>query len=364
MKIKKYIGATAHEAILELKRELGPDAVVLNTKHVRAKGIFKYFKKPLVEVTAAYEERNHFAPNNSSKYEEKLDNINDDLAELKKIIYEIPREMKKEEKLPENLEIFRKIMINNGIDVDIVNQILRKINVQINLKDKDIDAIEKIIEYNLMEYLGDPQPITMDNDKKIIFFVGPTGVGKTTTLAKIAASLVMDNKYKIGLITSDTYRIGAVDQLKIYSDILDLPLEIAYNQDDMYKAFDLFQDKDIILVDTAGRNHNDIEQINQLDDVLKSTEVKEIYLLLSATIDRKVLQGLINKYSALGDFKLIITKIDEAENYGNIFNIRYNSNKELSYYTAGQGVPEDIQIINKEVIVEKLIKENNHNGSS
>ena len=174
----------------------------------------------------------------------------------------------------------------------------------------------------------------------------------------------MENKYKIGLITSDTYRIGAVDQLKIYSDILELPLEISYSQDDMYRAFDTFADKDIILVDTAGRNHNDLEQIKELDDVLKSTEVKEIYLLLSATIDRKVLEGLISKYSTLGDFKLIITKIDEAEDYGNIFNIRYNSNKELSYYTTGQGVPDDIQIVNRVDIVRNLMKENNDNGPS
>ena len=364
MKIKKYLGATAHEAMLELKRELGPDAVVLNTKHVRAKGIFKYFKKPLVEVTAGYEEKNNYRSNHINKYDDKLNNINDELTELKKLIYEMPNEIQKEEKIPKTLEIYRKRMIHNGIDEKIVNIILEEICDGIDLKDKDINTVEKIVKYNLMEYLGNPKPITMDKNRKIIFFVGPTGVGKTTTLAKIAASLVMENKYKIGLITSDTYRIGAVDQLKIYSDILELPLEISYNKEDMHRAFHKFENKDIILVDTAGRNHNDLQQIKELEDVLKSTETKEIYLLLSATIDKKILQGLIKKYSILGDFKLIITKIDEAEDYGSIFNIRHISNKELSYYTTGQGVPDDIQIIDKEDIVKKLIKENNDNGSS
>ncbi len=255
-------------------------------------------------------------------------------------------------------------MVRNGIDEEIVNNNLEEISDGINLKDKDVNTIEKIIKYNLTEYMGNPQPITMDKNRKIIFFVGPTGVGKTTTLAKIAASLVVENKYKIGLITSDTYRIGAVDQLKIYSDILELPLEISYNQEDMYKAFDKFQNKDIVLVDTAGRNHNDLQQIQELEDVLKSTETKEVYLLLSATIDKRILRSLIKKYSTLGDFKLIITKIDEAEDYGNIFNIRYISNKELSYYTTGQGVPDDIQIVDKEYVVKKLIKENSDNGSS
>lgn len=368
MKIKKFLGATAHEAILELKRELGPDAVVLNTKHVRAKGIFKYFKKPLVEVTAAYEENNNYRSNSVNKYDDKLNNINDELNQLKKLIYEMPnqrpKEIQKDSKLPKTLEIYKKRMILNGIDEGIVSDILVEINDQINLKDKDDHTIEKIIKYNLNEYLGNPQTIIMDDNRKIIFFVGPTGVGKTTTLAKVAASLVMENKYKVGLITSDTYRIGAVDQLKIYSDILELPLEVSYNQEDMYKAFDKFKNKDIVLVDTAGRNHNDIEQIMELENILKSTETKEIYLLLSATIDKKILQSLIKKYSVLGDFKLIITKIDEAEDYGNIFNIRYFSNKQLSYYTTGQGVPDDIQIVDKEDIVNKLIKENNDNGSS
>ncbi len=362
MKIKKYVGATAHEAMLKLKKELGPDAVVLNTKTVRAKGILKYFKKPLVEVTAAYEDIEPIQRNN--KYEDNLKSINNELTELKKIMKDLPLENPYINKIPEVLEDFKNRMISNGIDTDIVNEIILEINNQFHLKDKDSKTIENIIKYNLMEYLGDPQPIRMDNSPKTIFFVGPTGVGKTTTLAKIAASLVMENKYKIGLITSDTYRVGAVDQLKIYGDILDLPLEIAYNQDDMFKSFDKFKNKDIILVDTAGRNHNDEKQINELKSILNSTENKEIYLLLSATVDKDIIKSIINKYSFLDDFKLIISKIDEAENYGNLFNIRYITNKELSYYTTGQSVPDDIQIVIKEDIVKSLIKENNHDDRS
>ena len=172
MKIKKYLGATAHEAILELKRELGPDAVVLNTKQVRAKGIFKYFKKPLVEVTAAYEEKHILTPNFHNKYDDKLDNINEELAELKRMMYEGPQEIKTVDILPKTLMILKDRMINNGIYEDVVDNVLEKINSQINLKDKDVDTVEKIVEYSLMEHLGDPQPIIMDNDRKIIFFVG------------------------------------------------------------------------------------------------------------------------------------------------------------------------------------------------
>lgn len=364
MKIKKYIGATDHEAMEKLKRELGPNAVVLNTKTVRGKGILKYFKKPFVEITAAYEESDILKVDYRNSYDEKLNNINRELVELKNIMTKSSMEKEEKDELPHVLEDFKTRLLYNGLDSTVVDYILKDINEEFNLKDKNENTIENIIKYKLMESLGNPQSITMDGNQKTIFFIGPTGVGKTTSLAKIAASLVVKDKYEIGLITSDTYRVGAVDQLKIYSDILNLPLEIAYNRDDMFKAFKKFEHKDIILVDTAGRNHNDIEQIEELKSILESRDTKEVYLLLSATMDKKIIQRLMEKYSFIEDFKLIITKIDESENYGDIFNIRYLTNKELSYYTNGQNVPDDIQVIDKEFIVKKLIKENIYNGSS
>lgn len=358
MKIKKYIGQTAHEAMLKLKMELGPDAVVLNTKTIRAKGLFKYFKKPLIEITAAFEDKDLLKNNNINNYDHKLNNISEELIELKKIMNSFPTKKQADEGLIPPLNEFHNIMVNNGVNPIISTNLLTKIEEEVNLKEKDINTIKNIIKFNLSEIMGKPQPIVINEDQKIIFFIGPTGVGKTTTLAKIAANLVLQNQYKIGLITSDTYRIAAVEQLKIYSDILQLPLEIAYNKDDMTMALNHFKDKDIIFVDTAGRNHNSFEQIEELKDIINTSNNKEIFLLINATIDFKALKSLISKYDFLDDFKLIVTKIDEAENYGNLLNIKYITNKELSYYTTGQNVPDDIKIVNIEDIVGKLIEEN------
>lgn len=358
MKIKKYIGQTAHEAMLKLKMELGPDAVVLNTKTIRAKGLFKYFKKPLIEITAAFEDKDLLKNNNINNYDHKLNNISEELIELKKIMNSFPTKKQADEGLIPPLNEFHNIMVNNGVNPKISTNLLTKIEEEVNLKEKDINTIKNIIKFNLSEIMGKPQPIVINEDQKIIFFIGPTGVGKTTTLAKIAANLVLQNQYKIGLITSDTYRIAAVEQLKIYSDILQLPLEIAYNKDDMTMALNHFKDKDIIFVDTAGRNHNSFEQIEELKDIINTSNNKEIFLLINATIDFKALKSLISKYDFLDDFKLIVTKIDEAENYGNLLNIKYITNKELSYYTTGQNVPDDIKIVNIEDIVGKLIEEN------
>ncbi|SHE32729.1 flagellar biosynthesis protein FlhF [Tissierella praeacuta DSM 18095] len=358
MKIKKYIGKTAHEAMLKLKMELGSDAIVLNTKTIRHKGVFGYFKKPLVEITAAFEEKSLVDKNLTNYYESKLNDINQEIVELKKIMMNFPINKLEEEILPPILNRFHNILIENGVDSKISIELLKKIENQIDIDGKDYDTIRNIIKYNLIENLGSPKPITLENNQKTIFFVGPTGVGKTTTLAKIAANFVLKNKYDIGLITSDTYRIAAVEQLKTYSDILQLPLKIAYNKKEMIDAIDYFSSKDIILVDTAGRNHNDIEQLQELKDILYTTKSKEIYLLVNANIGCRALKTLIEKYAFLEDYRIIITKVDEAESYGNILNIKYITNKQLSYFTIGQNVPDDIETINVENIAEKLIEEN------
>ncbi|MGJ0846777.1 DEAD/DEAH box helicase family protein [Tissierella praeacuta] len=358
MKIKKYIGKTAHEAMLKLKMELGSDAIVLNTKTIRHKGVFGYFKKPLVEITAAFEEKSLVDKNLTNYYESKLNDINQEIVELKKIMMNFPMNKLEEEILPPILNRFHNILIENGVDSKISIELLKKIENQIDIDGKDYDTIRNIIKYNLIENLGSPKPITLENNQKTIFFVGPTGVGKTTTLAKIAANFVLKNKYDIGLITSDTYRIAAVEQLKTYSDILQLPLKIAYNKKEMIDAIDYFSSKDIILVDTAGRNHNDIEQLQELKDILYATKSKEIYLLVNANIGCRALKTLIEKYAFLEDYRIIITKVDEAESYGNILNIKYITNKQLSYFTIGQNVPDDIETINVENIAEKLIEEN------
>ncbi len=364
MKIKKYIGQTAHEAMLKLKMELGPDAVVLNTKTIRAKGFLGFLKKPLIEITAAFEEKDLLQVKKVNHYETKLNNINEELIELKNIMKNIPISKNENDELIPIMDKWNQRLISNGVDPKISSKLLKEIEEQFDIKEKDNETIKKIIRYSLVEILGSPQTIQINDKQKIIYFIGPTGVGKTTTLAKIAANLVLENKYDIGLITSDTYRIAAVEQLKIYSEILQLPLEIAYSSDDMIKSMEKFNTKDVIFVDTAGRNHNDYMQLEELKKIMSPIDNKEVFLLINATIDFKVLNNLLDKYDFIDNFKLIITKIDEAENYGNILNIKYFSNKELSYYTIGQNVPDDIKIVNVEDIVEKLIEEKNHHGSS
>lgn len=358
MKIKKYIGDTNHEAMQMMKTELGADAVVLSTRTVRHKGLLKYFKKPLVEITAAYEEKDLIkAKQDKTKYD-SIDSIQDELNEIKDLVKMISSNDTKDKLKSEVLIKYYEILISNGVIPEIAYNILKNIEEEIDLKSKDDSTIENIIEYSLTEIFGESKGITIEGNQKVIFFIGATGVGKTTTLAKLAASLVLEDTNEIGLITSDTYRIAAVEQLKIYSNILQLPLEIVYNKMDTLKAIEKFKDKKIILIDTAGRNHNDSKQINQLNDVLDIESEKEIFLVISANTDYSSIKTLVDKYSYLDEFKLIVTKIDEVESYGVLLNIKHITNREISYYTTGQNVPDDIKKIDAKEISKMLIGEN------
>lgn len=364
MRIKKFYGISAHEAIVKMKKELGPDAVILNTRTVREKGLFGLFKKPKIEITAAYEEKDvlHF-----NKSDENLNNINRELKNLKNMVAEISSNVVVEKKaeIHQKLEFFRMKLIENGVNYYTATAILKDLGEQVNFEDKDEEAVKSIVKYTLMEYLGDAKPLDFSKtNQKVVFFIGPTGVGKTTTLAKIAAKLVIEEQYDIGLITSDTYRIGAVDQLKTYSHILKLPLEVIYDETDMVKALVNFREKDVILVDTAGKNHKNIDEEDDIINIMKSIRNKETLLIISGTTDYNTLKSIIEHYDFIEDYRIIFTKIDEADGYGNILNAKYLTKKPVSYLTTGQNVPDDIEVFDKEKVVNWLIGENVYERSS
>lgn len=353
MKVKRYIGSNTQEVMYKLKSELGSDALILNTRSVRRKGILGFFKKPLIEIVAAVDEDKKTME--QTDYENKLDNINEELVRLRSVIATVNNNEKNA--LSDKLQIYREKMINNGVDYKVATSILEKINRQVDVSKKDDNILKKIIYYNLLQFLGPVEPINIGHNPQVIFFVGPTGVGKTTTLAKIAAKLVIESDKKIGLITADTYRIAAVEQLKTYSDILKLPLKIIYDANEIHGKLTTYKDMDIVLVDTAGRNHKDKDQIFETNKLINSIMHKDVFLVLSATTDSITSKNIIEQYSFLKEYKIIFTKIDETENYGNILNTKFYTNSPLSYFTTGQNVPDDIEIANTEKIAKLLLGE-------
>ncbi len=390
MIIKRYQGASEKEAIMKAKEELGPEAVIMNIKIVKQKGIRRLFKKGYVEVTAAIDEptntqRERSKTKNSevkesdfvresnpniitetattidervetrtSAIEERLDN----LAQL------LERQMKdadeeQEETLDQNSRMVKLVfdqLVNNEVTEEYAREIISEIDnsgAKLQLDDLLASVYQKIVLK-----LGQMKTIELSEDKpKLVFFIGPTGVGKTTTIAKLASKFKLEKKCKLAIITADTYRIAAVEQIRTYANILSVPIDVVYNTEDMEKAIDKYKEYDLIFIDTAGRSHKNEEQ---REDVKRLLEIardynQEIYLVISATTKYRDLVKITQTYSDISNYRLLFTKTDETGALGNILNIRMLTKEPLSYTTFGQNVPDDITMFNAQRAVKSLL---------
>ena len=222
-----------------------------------------------------------------------------------------------------------------------------------------VDYILSSIYQKMILKFGQPQPITLTGRKpKVVFFIGPTGVGKTTTIAKIASRFKVEKGKKVALYTADTYRIAAAEQLRTYANILNTPLDIVYSSKELNEELENAGEFDLVLIDTAGFSHKNEEQRNEtkelIDHVPEEYE-KEVYLVLSATTKYKDLLEIADIYKDNFKFKLIFTKLDETSCLGNILNMKLYTGADLSYTTYGQDVPEDIELFNTQSIVKLLL---------
>ena len=381
------------EAMIKIKSELGIDAVILNTRKIKTGGFFRFFKKPLIEVVAAVDEPNVNTPFEIPRREVLNEKIKNPAVERVQSNIELTKEAVKEsmnEAIKENvpnveLQELKQMVSNlikkveniehqtpqvaqtpeekyiaflNALDIQdsISKKILEIVQRQINIDEKNHETILNAMKVIAREYLGDIKTIDTDilNKPNIYMFLGPTGVGKTTTLAKIAARLSLVENKKIGLITADTYRIAAVEQLKTYSEILGIPLEVIYEASELQDAIEKFKDKDYILIDTAGRSHKSKELKSDYDDLVRYLKDVKIYLVMSMTTSFKDLKSIIDSYGFLKEYRLLFTKLDEATSYGNILNLKVLTGKPLSYFTIGQSVPDDIEVADKERIIQYI----------
>lgn len=206
---------------------------------------------------------------------------------------------------------------------------------------------------------GNPTVITpASRGPKVVYFVGPTGVGKTTTIAKIASKLCVEDKKKVALLTADTYRIAAAEQLHTYANILEVPFRIIYSPSEVEQAIEDYHEYDYILVDTAGHSHHNEEQrantglmVHAVDNIAEC----EVYLVLSATTKYRDLISIADTYKEMADYKIIFTKLDETTALGNLLNLRLYTGSELSYVTYGQNVPDDIDRFNPQTTVKSIL---------
>lgn len=391
MKIRRYLGSNAQEAILKVKMDLGNDALILNTRKVRPKGLLKIFSKPMVEVLAAIDDPYSASKDReSSKQEEKaktaasasrqeekkimdekegkiadLENKVKGMETLLQKIYEQLQDPEKKggvsiQERQQNgsniLEVFYNNLLKNEVEADIARKIIDMVRERTG-RNVSVNEAAAVLYNILAGILGKPETIQIKSAGKptVVILVGPTGVGKTTTLAKIAANYSLNHKKNVGLITADTYRIAAVEQLKTYAEILGIPVSVIYSPNEISEAINNYSDKDIILIDTAGRSHRNKAQFEELKSLVNTSEADEVYLVMSTTTSARSCREIINNYGFLSNYKFIFTKIDEAPVTGVILNARYQKNKSLSYITTGQSVPDDIEVANIDRLIKNLM---------
>ncbi|NLX63456.1 MAG: flagellar biosynthesis protein FlhF [Clostridiaceae bacterium] len=252
----------------------------------------------------------------------------------------------------------RNILFEKDVEPKLIEKILEKITERGGHK-LDRDEVFNLAAKVLTASLGEPEPIKLveKNKPHVAIFLGPTGVGKTTTLAKIAADFTFRGK-KVGLITADTYRIAAVEQLKTYAEILNLQVTVVYSPGEIKEAIESLKDNDLILIDTAGRSHRDKQHFDELKTLVSAADADENYLVISSNTSRFAVREILEYYAFIKNYKLLFTKLDESPASGVIINARYFTGKPLSYTTAGQSVPDDLDIANVDQIVASLLHEN------
>ena len=407
MIIKKFQAKT-EEAALELARkELGSGIVVMNVKKVKKKGLFSIFKPQQIEVTVALEEeekqnfreavakvseiaRQSEAAGNTrsakteperpakqgkaepgsqtidsrqeSASEEKLSTLQNLLEKQISDVQDKEKDsMEEEKKEDSNVAFFHllyKMLLDNEIEETYANQLVEELDGSVK-PDMPIDYLLSVVYQKMVLKFGQTKTIqSAEKGPKLVYFIGPTGVGKTTTIAKIASRLSVVEKKKIVLLTADTYRIAAAEQLRTYANILEVPFRIIYTPQEIRTAIEDYAAYDYIFVDTSGHSQKNTDQRDDTLALLRAADgqaEKEVYLVVSATTKYRDLLNIADTYQKLTDFRLVFTKLDETQCQGNLFNLRLHTDAPMSYVTCGQNVPDDIGEFDAQKTVKLLL---------
>ena len=299
----------------------------------------------------------------NSAIEEKLDSLE---SLIKQRLDSADSKEEKEESFEESAEdeqmkltrLLYNMMIDNEVREKYANQIIEEAQKQTK-PNMPVDYFLTTVYQKMILKFGQTsiiEPATMG--PRVVYFVGPTGVGKTTTIAKLASKFCLENKNRVALLTADTYRIAAAEQLRTYANILDIPCRVIYSADEIVEAYNEYIDYDYIFVDTAGHSHHNEEQRNNTNVVIHALDGKTdalVYLVLSATTKYKDLTSIADTYREMTDYKIIFTKLDETTSFGNLLNLKLYTESDLSYVTYGQNVPDDIDKFDPQSIVKKIL---------
>src|SRR5690554_3837139 len=335
MRVRRFVANTAQEAVARVKRELGDNALILNSRSYKEGGFLGLFGKKRFEVLAAIDEN---LPRRDLRIREPRAGTGRPV---------IHREQ--ENILPE-LESLRKELGELRRAVESVSKQVSRVPA----------GEERAVIPQTKFFVPSFAPVKLQSRPTVVALVGPTGVGKTTTIAKLAANFALFEGKAVGLVTIDTYRIAAVEQLKTYAEILNLPLRVVFTPGEFKRALLELSDKDLILVDTAGRSQKNRKQIRELSQFFNGRRLHETHLVLSTNTKLDDMLEAAEAFREISFNRLIFSKLDETSNIDNMLAFLERVQVPLSYLTTGQNVPEDIEVASPDVIKKYIGKEYVH----
>lgn len=391
MEVKTYRAATMQEALAMVRSDLGPTAAVLHTREIGTGGLLKWLPgMRRIEVTAAlevnvpsrfanrkagdqgldlttasprrtaespvtprraadaevggvtYASTGRVAPRSQHAAEE----VKTQISELQALVADLCRRTRGagHQELPESLfRLYTDLIeaeVSDGVARDLVERLRRETTEG---EREDLVMLRSRLARMIESDIAVAGPIHVESGRRrLVALVGPTGVGKTTTIAKLAANFRLREKKRVGLITVDTYRIAAVEQLRTYADIIDLPMHVVSTPREMRDAVNSLSSMDLVLLDTAGRSPHDDVKIQELKSFLLEAAADEVHLVLSATAGAASLEKTAKQFAAVGTTHLLLTKLDEAAGLGHLLPLLSTRKLPLSYLTDGQSVPDDI----------------------
>jgi len=384
MNLKTYQAQTMAEALASVRKDLGKDAVILNTRTLKKGGLFGFRAKNLVEITATsgvnvlHPEQKRkvlktapeapaktpVAPVQALAPAPTPDHLQQELVLVKQMVQELLYQNKRSQHpaIPQELFAAYLCLINQQVAQEVANDVIDQLKTTLSVDQlKDTEKVRAVLAQSIEKMIPPAAPIEVKKTgkAKIIALVGPTGVGKTTTIAKLAANFKLRENKSVGLITIDTYRIAAVDQLRTYASIINVPLKVVLTPEELRSAVQSMNNLDLILIDTAGRSQNDDLKLRELKSFLEAAKPDEVHLVLSTTASQGVLMSTIQRFSTLNYDHIIFSKLDEAVGLGILLNIMKKLDRAVSYITTGQNVPDDIEAGSADKLARLLINPNN-----
>lgn len=402
MKLKTFKAGSMREALALVKRELGGAAVIVGTRSYRSGGFLGLGRREVVEITAALDGAKALAgrgpaakvslagkpaagaggraatiaakpatqapaapairPTGTRLQETygqlvaqareqavgvTAGELRQEMGGLRQMVEKLIAETRhtRTPEVPEDLLETYVSLIGNEVADELAKDLVRRIMTELPESEwKSEHRVREVLVRYVASRIEVAGPTTMEGPApRVIALIGPTGVGKTTTIAKLAAQFKLRQGRSVGLITVDTYRIAAVDQLRTYAEIIDVPLKVVMTPRELRRAIDEFADKDFVLIDTAGRSQRDVLKMNELRQFLEAARPSETHLVISTTASETTALAILDRFGEFKVDRIILTKLDEAVGFGIVLSVLGKARQKLSYVTVGQDVPDDIE---------------------